>query len=786
MKKIISLIVLLIFFIYNNLSQCTPATATVVVTEPGCDGNSGQIEVTASGGTGPYEYGIGGWSTQTSNVFTGLSAGSYNVRIITADNCESWVNGVVLSYTPMEFSSSVVKQTCYDYVAGSININPTRGTSPYTYSGDGGITYNSINFFQQLDVGTYSYKVKDAKGCIEDVSFNITKSHIDPSVTTTSVQCSGILGTAAITFGGTDNYTFSIDNNASVQSGSGNYSYTGLNSGNYLLQCNDINGCNESINFTIGDENISSSITGVVHETCNDNNGALEISTTNGVGPYQYSIDEGLTFVATNQFLNLNEGSYYTKVIDSRGCESVDTVVITNTGGIEASISEDTTICNGDIATLNVNAIGETLSYNWDNGLSNNPTNSVAPNSTTQYNVSVNDAYGCVENLNVTVTVNEYPNIYTSTNNVDLCMGDSILINAYGASTYIWSNGDTTSSSIINTPFGEDSVYIYGYNGMCSSVLSIPIDVHSIDAHITDTQHICIGSSTTLYVNTTTPVTYQWNNGGGTSSNYTVSPNTDTYYKVILTDTYGCKDTLETKVIIDEDVNITVSPTYVEACLGEEFTLEVNGATGYLWSSGETTSVINKTALANEVVTVTGINGECNNSIDIPITVLPSPSIEIEANASSINTGDGIQFGVGNSNASSYIWNFGDGNTANYSVPYHVFNFPGAYFVTLKGNIGNCNNTDTLLIYVGTVDVDKKLDYNINIFPNPVINNLKINVQEDINYNIKILNSDGKLIDVYYNKIGNTNVDMNNYSSGLYFVNIITEKHNYIEIIQKQ
>lgn len=288
-------------------AQCTQASGTVVVTEPGCSGNDGQIEITATGGTGPYTYGMGGWGTQTSNVFTGLSAGSYNIRIITADNCDTWLNNITINYTPMEFSSSIVNQTCFDYVAGSIKIIPLGGVAPYTFSSDGGGTYNNTDFFQGLDIGTYSYKVKDANGCIEDAVFTITKSHIAPTVVTTPVQCTGIMGTAAVTFGGADNYTFSIDNNASIQSASGFYTYTQLNPGNYQIQCSDINGCNESFDFIVGDENISSTLTNIIHETCNESNGSLTMSTTNGVGPYQYSIDEGLTFGSSDTFSALEE-----------------------------------------------------------------------------------------------------------------------------------------------------------------------------------------------------------------------------------------------------------------------------------------------------------------------------------------------------------------------------------------------------------------------------------------------------------------------------------------------
>lgn len=785
MKNLLLLFVTILLSYTISVSQCNQASGTVVVTEPGCDGNSGQIEVTATGGTGPYEYGIGGWNTQTSNVFTGLSAGTYNVRIVTADNCESWIYGVTLNYTPMEFSGSIVQQTCYDYVAGSVNIVPTRGQAPYTYSSDGGATYNSINFFQQLDVGNYSYKIQDANGCVEDASFTITKSHIDPSVVTTPVQCSGIMGTAVVTFGGPDNYTFSIDNNVSVQTATGTYSYTQLNPGNYQMQCSDINGCNESVDFIIGDENIASSITGVTHETCNDTNGVFTISTTNGVGPYQYSIDEGLTFVSTNQFASLDEGVYQTKVIDSRGCESANTITITNTGGVVASVNQDTVICSGDAVVLKVDATGESLSYNWNNGLSNDSIQNLSPTITTQYNVDVNDVYGCSEILNVTVTVNDYPSLTTSLNSIDICLGDSIAVDALGASTYIWSNGDTTANTMVRTPFGADSLVAYGYNGECEVSFSIPVNVHSIDASITDTQHVCIGNSTTLYVNSVTSVIYEWSNGSTTSSNQTVFPNVDTYYEVFLTDSYGCKDTLGTMVIIDEDVDLEVQPSFIDACLGENFTLEASGATDYIWSDGQTITLINQTAVANEIISVTGINGECSQVVDVPITVLPSPVVGITANASSINTGDGIQFGVGNSNASNYVWDFGDGGNANYSIPYYEFLFPGAYFVTLTGSIGNCNTTDSLLVYVGYMGLDESANELFSIYPNPTIDKVTIKPINNSEYHLSIYNSNGQLIESYENRKGEQTLLLENYSNGIYYIHYKENNKNWIKAIEK-
>ena len=774
------------YITFNNIvkAQCTPATGTAIVTEPGCNGNDGQIEITATGGTGPYQYGTGGWSTQSSNIFTGLSAGTYNIRILTADNCETFINGVVLNYTPMEFSSSIVNQTCFDYVAGSISIVPSGGIAPYTYSSDGGTSFNNINFFQGLDIGNYTYKVKDANGCIEDATFTITKSHIAPSVSTTPVQCTGIMGTAAVTFGGGDNYTFSIDNNASIQSGTGSYSYTQLNPGNYQIQCSDINGCNESFDFIVGDENISSTLINITHETCNESNGSLTMSTSNGVGPYQYSIDEGLTFGGSDTFTNLEEDVYTLKVIDSRGCESSNTITLTNTGGVSGTINEDTTICNGAVVELEVEAQGSSLNYNWNNSLSNSSNHSVSPNSDVTYSVTVQDNYNCSITLNSSITVNDYPNLIVSTPQINICFGDSIELTVSGANKYLWSNGDTTTNTTLNTPYSQDSIVAYGSNGACLSRVSIPVSVYQIDASITDSQHICIGNSTSIYVNSTTPVIYEWSNNSNSSSSQTVSPIIETSYNVILTDSYGCKDTLHTLVLVDEAVNLAVSPQNIEVCTGEEFTLVATGATTYNWIGGETSATVTLEALANETISVDGINGECSQSLTIPITVLPKPLIDITANATSINTGESIQFDIGLSNASAYTWDFGDGTTSNFSLPFHSFIFEGAYNVILTGNIGICENSDTLLVYVGTVGLENNKQFDVSIYPNPTSDYIYINNPNPVK--IALQNINGKtLLQAVSKENGTTKISLLDYKRGTYLLQIIYDGQQYTKKIIK-
>ncbi len=55
--------------------------ANLTVSETICGTNAGQIEITATGGSGSYEYSIDGETFTTEAIFSGLNAGSYTVDV---------------------------------------------------------------------------------------------------------------------------------------------------------------------------------------------------------------------------------------------------------------------------------------------------------------------------------------------------------------------------------------------------------------------------------------------------------------------------------------------------------------------------------------------------------------------------------------------------------------------------------------------------------------------------------------------------------------------------------
>jgi gliding motility-associated-like protein len=137
------------------VKKISPSITSIVKVDPTCTPD-GRITITATGGTPPLEYSInGGTSFQTSNVFSGLGGGTYNVVVKDALNCR--VNQSVTLAPVNTLVQTVTKTDANCTTTGSITITASGGgTPPYQYSINGGTTYQSSNTFTGLAAGTYN------------------------------------------------------------------------------------------------------------------------------------------------------------------------------------------------------------------------------------------------------------------------------------------------------------------------------------------------------------------------------------------------------------------------------------------------------------------------------------------------------------------------------------------------------------------------------------------------------------------------------------------------------
>ncbi|MEO8711335.1 MAG: glycosyl hydrolase family 28-related protein [Parafilimonas sp.] len=135
-----------------------------------CNGGISDITVTATGGLQPYK-GTGTYSEP---------AGDYTFTVTDASGNTNTTEINLGQPDLLIASAQKTNTSCKNVSNGTITIKGTGGTKPYSYSIDS-VNYTSDNFFSNLNSGTYTYWVRDKKGCISSSTSLVKKSKINCS-----------------------------------------------------------------------------------------------------------------------------------------------------------------------------------------------------------------------------------------------------------------------------------------------------------------------------------------------------------------------------------------------------------------------------------------------------------------------------------------------------------------------------------------------------------------------------------------------------------------------------
>lgn len=228
-------------------------TATLTSqTNVSCNGgNNGLIDMTVSGGTAPYTQ---TWtnSTATTADLSGLTAGTYQLSVVDANNCPVVTGPQVTITEPAPLAISVIGATdvsCNGGSDGMADVTVTGGTPGYTYNwGAGNTTTEDLN---GASAGNYQLVVTDANLCTltsSSIAIDEPGALVLSTSSTEESSSAASDGTASVSSsGGTSPYTFLWDD-ASAQT---NSTATGLNAGNYNVTVTDANGCSETASVLV-------------------------------------------------------------------------------------------------------------------------------------------------------------------------------------------------------------------------------------------------------------------------------------------------------------------------------------------------------------------------------------------------------------------------------------------------------------------------------------------------------------------------------------------------------
>ncbi|MGP8216987.1 MAG: gliding motility-associated C-terminal domain-containing protein [Bacteroidia bacterium] len=633
----------------HDADGCTNTDSVQFINPPQLVGSTSQTNVscngscvgtacdTASGGTPPYTY---LWSDgETTSCISGLCVGQYTVKITDSKLCNITDTVTITEAPPLAANPTVVTPAC-GFSTGSITLAPTGGVGNYTYLwSPGAQTTENIS---GLPAGTYSVTITDSLGCSHTFAIpvsNIAGPTLGHVLTNDNCwnSCNGYDSVYIVT-GTTAPYTFlwSTGNTTS--------SISNLCAGPYICTVTDKNGCITNEADTIQEPNELNPNATVQNLSCHgSDDGSISFATTGGTGPYTYTWSPPAS--TTSSAINLTPGVYTFTIADSKGCDTIFSLTVTEPNVLSVAMTYTNVLCHGlcnGEAEGTVSGGTPPYLYSWSNGAVLNKDVGLCP---LGYTLNVTDGNGCTTSGNVTIT---QPTVLTgiiSDTNVSCNLGSNgvALITVSGGTTpysYSWSDGLSTSS-ITNLSVGTYVVTVNDSNN-CNITDSItltqpgPINISIAPTNATCNAD-CNGSAIATVTGGTSPYTYSWSTLPGQTTD-TATGLCAGSYTLNITDSNKCTASNSVSISQPTPISANISSTNTKcptSCDGTATSSPVGGTPPYtyLWPGGFTTDSVSGLCAGSYSVIVKDYN-LCTDTGKVTITN-PAPITASAATAAS-------------------------------------------------------------------------------------------------------------------------------------------------------
>lgn len=416
---------------------------------------------------------------------------------------------------------------------------------------------------------------------------------------------------------------------------------------------------------------------------------------------------------------------YLSGTIPNRLCYNTDSVSVTVYDPRVRLNPQAWEICNG--GTIDVSASGSDR-YRWeDNGTF---TDSSTHTYAFQSNASISTQHFlhvvgetanhlCQADTTISIVVYPGPNIHLTIEDLDsigprtweVCAGDSVMFLGTGGYFYQFP-GQTAASRTVRHRYhpvplvADTSVYtLYGenFNHQCNGYDSLTIIVNPLPQVqlAASRQEVCVGDSIQLTADGATQYSW-WADGQYVTADSLrfVRVDTTTQYLVYGRDPKLCRqfDTITVNAYVVPQVYLTASADTI--CQGFSTTVTAHGGSRYAWGNDTAftdSSSCTYTPMHDTVIYVRGcnFNGLCIDGDSLRITVLPVPTVQIEASREVICWDDTVTL-TANCSETTWSWNGG----AYVSTPLQVWPHDSTmYYISTRAANG-CYAYDSILIEV--------------------------------------------------------------------------------------
>ena len=695
------------------------------------------INTSQNATTFSWDFGDGNTSNQENPVHTYAEAGIYTVVLTVQNECATATKTVVINTVPTADFTADPTTGCAPLVVQFTNLSSSNATS-FIWQFPGGAPAgsnlkNPIVSYQQSGVYSVTLTAINSSGTNQ-----ITKTNYITVQNIPSSNFNFTVDTLKVTFNNTSQgatsflWNFGDGDTSTLQ----NPIHIYAQSGTYTVTLTATNAC--------GSNTSTKTVTVVGAPVAN-----FTASPTSGCAPLNVQFTSTSQGNPTSFQWHFPGGSPSsstaqnpTVTYDSSGAYSVTLIVTNNLGSDTLTRTNYITVIPPPTAGFTVqtngfeasftNTSSNATTYEWDFGDGNgsteqNPTHTYAQDGT--YTVTLTATGPCgTSTFTQTVTIATPPTAgFTASPTAD-CGPLTVQFtntSSNNASTFLWLfPGGTPSSSTEENPVvtytssGTYSVTLIVSNAQGSDTLT-QVDYIQVFVDAQASFSSTVNGATVVFQNTSNNAnTYLWDFGDGNTS---TAPNpTHTYaqdgtYTVTLTASNSCGSSTFTQtitIVTPPTAGFAASPTTGCAPLTVQFTNTSSAnATEFFWefpggnpaSSTEQNPVVTYDSPGTYSVTLTASNSAGSSTVtqtDL-IVVVGQPTAAFSTSV----LGATVSFTNQSYGATSYQWDFGDGNSSTTPDPTHTYAASGTYTVVLSAfnDCGSTTSTQTVTILLPPV-----------------------------------------------------------------------------------
>jgi gliding motility-associated-like protein len=506
--------------------------------------------------------------------------------------------------------------------------------------------------------------------------------------------------------GGAAPFNYTLNGNPGAIFGGGAF-YTNLTAGNYVIVCEDGDGCaSNTLNVVVNENSVVLNNTAALQDVLcfGESTGSFNIDSQDGAQPYTYTL--GAQVNQTGQFSNLPAGNYIVQVTDANGCSNFHNVSINEIPEMTPQIVSvtDANCFGSSDGDCEISCVGGTVANST--GIFTDIFQSA------NHIIVITDDNGCQSQQNIIVSEPTQIGIFQPlVSDID-CFGNTngeITIFANGGlAPYEYQLGPNTTLNGFFSGLGVGNYQILVEDDNGCQFLTPLITVNGpqlpLTSQLITTQPTChSGSDGEIDINIsggTAPYSIVWNTVPIQNTSPAINLSSGNY-SVDITDVNGCTHQNQVTLFQPNDIFVTTT-NLTTICFGEDVELNsnqqnaippfsiqwTNNQNGNLNLNGD---IVTPPSNTTYTATLTDANG-CQGSATQVVVVNPLPDPSFSESSTTGCERHCIDFNINNPNPNyTYLWTFGDASISfNGDQLEHCYNESGVYtvFVQATTNLG--------------------------------------------------------------------------------------------------